>query len=612
MKLKKELTLIDVLSITIGAMMSSGLFILPGLAHAHAGPAILVSYLLAGVLAGAGMLSQAELASAMPKTGGTYFYVMRSMGPAVGTIYGLITFFALALKSAFELIGMASFTAMIIDVDVKVAAATLCAVFILINLFGTKGAGRIQVIMVSCIITALLIYVVRGVPNIDIKHFEPFAPGGHMSILATAGFVFVSYGGLLKVASLAEEIKDPGRVLPLGMIISSVVVAAIYLSVIFVTTGTGTLGAIGQSDVSLTPISDGAAAFMGGYGSIILSIAAVLAFAAAANAGIMGASRYLLALSKDDLLPGFFGDINHKYHTPHFSILATGAFMLAALFLEIEVIVKAASCVLILTYIFSCLANIIMRESHLQNYQPKFRAPLYPYVPIAGIIGFGFLLFTIGAQALLMSLALVVAGLFIYWFYGRAMAKKEYALLHLIERITAKELTDHSLETELKEIIHERDEIVKDRFDQIIDDCKILDIEGPMSAEQLFKLVADEMSEGLPVGPDVFFNLLVEREKDSSTVIRPGLAIPHIIIEGEKHFDILLVRCREGISFPESEESVNTVFVLTGTRDERNFHLRALSAIAQIVMDPNFEKKWMAAKSEEALRDVVLLGKRRR
>lgn len=116
----------------------------------------------------------------------------------------------------------------------------------------------------------------------------------------------------------------------------------------------------------------------------------------------------------------------------------------------------------------------------------------------------------------------------------------------------------------------------------------------------------------LNVNPSVLLRLLLDREKESSTVLSPGLAIPHIVIDGEHTFDLLLARCKKGIMFSESTQKVQAVFMLIGTRDERNFHLRALSAIAQIVQDPHFEKKWLAAKNKEALRDIVLLGERRR
>jgi len=114
------------------------------------------------------------------------------------------------------------------------------------------------------------------------------------------------------------------------------------------------------------------------------------------------------------------------------------------------------------------------------------------------------------------------------------------------------------------------------------------------------------------VGSKKFEEIFMEREKQSCTALRPGLAIPHIIIKGEKKFDILLVRAKEGIIFPDAPEPVHIVFVLVGTQDMRNFHLRALMAIAQISQQHDFDKKWLTAKATEDLRDIVLLGKRKR
>ena len=120
------------------------------------------------------------------------------------------------------------------------------------------------------------------------------------------------------------------------------------------------------------------------------------------------------------------------------------------------------------------------------------------------------------------------------------------------------------------------------------------------------------MSERLKLDSSVLFNLLIQREKETSTVLNPDLAIPHIIIDGEKIFEIFLVRAQQGIKFSKEYPEVHMVFVLVGTKDERNFHLRVLSAIAQIVQSPDFKKKWMIAKNEQSLRDIILLGARKR
>jgi mannitol/fructose-specific phosphotransferase system IIA component (Ntr-type) len=189
---------------------------------------------------------------------------------------------------------------------------------------------------------------------------------------------------------------------------------------------------------------------------------------------------------------------------------------------------------------------------------------------------------------------------------------REYALLHLIERLTAKELTGHHLEAELKEIIRERDDLQKDRFDRLIERSIVLDLDGAVFAEEFFQHAADALSEKLGINPNIILQKLLDRESESSSVLTPCLAIPHIVIEGDGRFEILLARCKEGIYFSDAAPHVHAVFILIGTRDERNYHLRALAAIAQIVQEPDFEKKWLEARNAEALRDLILLGKRKR
>jgi amino acid transporter/mannitol/fructose-specific phosphotransferase system IIA component (Ntr-type) len=609
MPLRRELNLFDVFCIASGAMISSGLFILPGLAYARAGPSVILCYFLAGLLSLPGMLSIAEMTTAMPKAGGDCFTIIRSMGPAVGTVAGLLSWFALSMKSAFALVGMSIFTVLVVDIDIHIIEVFFCLVFLAINIVGIKQAGRTQVVLVAGLLTLMLVYIAAGIPAVKVENLSPFAPHGIAAIFFATGFVFVSYTGLLKIASIAEEIKNPTRNIPLGMVASLLIVSILYTLMVFVTTGV--LDAAGLSR-SLTPISDGAAVFLGDWGEIALAVAAVLAFLSTANAGIMTAARSLVPLSDDGLLPASLAKINVRFATPHNALLLTGFFIIASLFLRLEILVEAASVVLILTNILACLSVIILRESRILNYQPTFRVPLYPWAQIAGIVGFSFLIFEMGAEALHISLVLILAGLLVFLFYGKIRTNREYALLHLIERVTAKELTTYLLETELKEIIRERDEIVKDRFDGIIEDGVVLDIEESAPMEKFFKLAAEAMAERLSVEPSRLFELLMEREQQSSTVISSGLAIPHIVIDGKHVFDILLARCRAGIIFSESKPKVHAVFVIVGTTDERNFHLHALAGIAQIVQDINFEKKWMAATSKNALRDIVLLGKRRR
>ena len=366
-------------------MVSSGLFVLPGLAHAMAGPAVVFSYLLAGCLACTGMLSVAEIITAMPKAGGDYFFIARSLGPAAGAVTGLLSWFSLSLKSAFALVGMGAFAQPLLGLDPLMTALVLCIVFVAINISGVEKAGRLQVFLVSVLFALMLVYIFKGSGFIQWGRFEPFAPNGVGAVLSTAGVVFISYGGLLKVASVAEDIKDPGRNIPRAMILALLVVGIFYVAMVFITSGV--LGS-GELDHSITPISDGARVIAGGAGALVMGLAAAAAFASTAGAGIMAASRYLLALGRDGLAPQALSRVHPRLGSPYVAILVTGIFVFGTLFLSLEILVKAASSVLILTYLLANVCVIVLRESRLTNYRPSFRAPGYPWLQIAGAPGF--------------------------------------------------------------------------------------------------------------------------------------------------------------------------------------------------------------------------------
>jgi basic amino acid/polyamine antiporter, APA family len=608
-ELNKGLGLAHVFTIATGAMIGSGLFILPGIAYGMAGPGVIWSYVLAGLLAATGALSMAELVTAMPKAGSDYFYIMRGFGAETGTIAGVLSWFALSLKSAFAVVGMAAFTALIVNITGITAGVTLTIFFVALNLFGVHQAARVQTIIVFGLILIIVMYVIVGIPQTKSELLIPFAPHGIGAILSTAGFVFVSYGGLLKVASVAEEVREPGRVMPLGLTLALIFVMLFYALVITVTSGVLEKEALSGS---LTPISDGGRAIMGTFGYVTMTIAAILAFISTANAGIMAASRYLLALSRDNMLPPLFSKVNKRFQTPHVAILFTGSIILLSLLLPLKLLVEAASCVLILTYMLSCLAVIVLRESRLANYRPVFRSPIYPWLQIGGLFGLGFVLFEIGIKAYAISAALIFSAFLIFWFYGRKTERQENALLHLISRLTDRSLVSGSLEAELKQIIKERDEITWDRFDCLVQEAIVLDEIDSMERDDFLELAADKLAPRLELTSERLALLLKRRENENSTLLSSKLAVPHIVVEGEGRFEMLIARIKNGVKFSDDAPEVTTIFVLTATRDERNFHLRTLAAIAQVVQETGFEKRWNVAKDAQGLRDVILLSKRTR
>jgi len=614
MKLKKELGTGAIFCVAAGAMISSGLFVLPGLAFAKAGPAVILGYLLASVMVIPSLLAKAELATAMPRAGGTYFYIERSLGPAVGVFGGLANWFSLSLKSAFALMGMGVFAVLlypqITELQIKLVAVGCCLFFTLLNLFSVKGTGRFQIGLVALLLALLMLYFIRGVGAIDVHRYTPFAPHGLGSVLTTAGLVFISFGGVTKVASIAEEVKDPRKSIPLGMFLAFIVVSLLYLMVVSVTVGVTDSAVLSGSR---TPISAGARALAGSIGGIVMALAALMAFITTANAGILSASRFPLAMSRDQLLPGLFQRLSPRYQTPHISILLTSGFMIACiLFLSLENLIKTASTFMILLFLFVNIAHIIMRYSNIPNYRPTFRAPLCPWLQLGGIIIYGFLIFEMGKIPLLITVAFALVGYTWYLIYVKHRVTRQSALMHVVERITAKELAGVTLRDELREIVKERDHIIEDRFDRLIKKAEILDIPESAGSSEVFDRISRLLSPKLRMEPEALLKLFLERERQSSTIIRPGLAIPHIIVPGEQLFEILVVRCCPGIRFPDIEEPVNTMFILVGSLDERNYHLRALMAIAQVVQETGFEEQWLCARDVRGLRDIILLSGRKR
>ena len=173
---------------------------------------------------------------------------------------------------------------------------------------------------------------------------------------------------------------------------------------------------------------------------------AILALSSTSNVGIVAASRLPLALGRNFLVSEFLRKVSSRFKTPVCSILITGLFIISVLFLKLEVLVKAASTAMIFSDIFASLYVIVMRESKIQNYRPGFKSLLYPWLQLAGIVGFGFLLLEMGLEAILIGAGLVSLFLLIYFTYGRLKAKRDYALLYLIERITSKKLLTGGLE----------------------------------------------------------------------------------------------------------------------------------------------------------------------
>jgi len=173
----------------------------------------------------------------------------------------------------------------------------------------------------------------------------------------------------------------------------------------------------------------------------------------------------------------------------------------------------------------------VMRESRIGTYQPSFRVPLYPWLQIIAIIIYAFLIFEMGTLPLIITGFFVILCLAWYLFYVRLRVNRKSALVHIVERVMNKKITSSTLTEELKEILIRRDNIIEDRFDKLVKSAIVLDLERSIEAEEFFKIVSEQLSSRLNIPPQELHNLFVDRELQSSTMLEPGLAIPHIIVK---------------------------------------------------------------------------------
>jgi APA family basic amino acid/polyamine antiporter len=325
------------------------------------------------------------------------------------------------------------------------------------------------------------------------------------------------------------------------------------------------VGILGRSEFqnTLAPLSTAVATFSSRAGFLVLSIAAMLVFVTIGNAGLLASSRNPLAMAKDNLLPSFFARVNVRLKTPVVAILFISAFMVAVImFLDLESLVKVASTMKLLLFAFVNLSVILMRESKIVSYKPSFRSPLYPVLQIGGTVVYFLLIVEMGLTPLLMTWAFFAASLLWYFLYSRSRNRRESALLHVVERITIREMRSDTLSGQLKEILIERDEIVEDCFDRIIKSAEVIDLGESVDKDGLFKELAEVFACKFGSQPAEIHRLLADRESESTTVIHPGLAIPHIVVDGTQRFEIVVVRSREGIDFGPDTDPVKVVFAL--------------------------------------------------
>ena len=453
-ELAKDLGLVSAMTIGIGTMIGAGIFVLPGVAAQEAGPIVVVSFLAGGVIAMVNALSVSELGTAMPKAGGGYYYVNRALGPMFGSIAGLGDWLGLAFASAFYSIGFGQYlVSMLGDVTFAIPAVGTIALipsigplnqiqmgallagvlFVAVNYIGAKETGGIQTVIVTILLVILGAFALAGWFSFDYGTlvgeggWAP-TPEGYGAILPATALVFVSFLGYAKIATVAEELKNPGRNLPIAIIGSVGLVTVLYGILVTIM-----LGVVPWTELDLNaPVAQAAAiAFpdqflgIGGFAAAaatIMTVGALLATASSANASILSSARINFAMGRDKIVTNWLNEIHPRYTTPYRSILLTGGmivFFIILLGQDLAILAQAASVLHLIVYALMNAALIVFREADVPEYDPDFTVPLYPITPIAGIVLSLGLIGFMSPVEIALSAAFVVGAVLWYFLYAR-------------------------------------------------------------------------------------------------------------------------------------------------------------------------------------------------
>ena len=430
-RLGRSLSFFSTFAIGTGTMIGAGIFILPGIAMANAGSGAIISFLLGGLITIATAVSMAELATGMPVAGGSYYYISRTMGAAFGAVIGLGSWLALVFKGTFALIGLAEYAQIFYPMPIYLVATVTGLLLLIINYRGAKSSGSLQNVIVVLLLVILVFFISEVSLAIKPDNFFPVAPHGIVSIVTTAGVIFISYLGLAEAAAVSEEVKNPSKNLPRAFIASAVVVTLFYVGIMVVVVGfSGSSGSI----ATVTPLADIAGLIAGDSGKFFIALAALFATLSTANGAILSSSRFPFAMSRDALMPKWFVAIHKKYETPYNAILVTGSVMVALLFLfDIEQLARLGGAFNILIFILLNVAVVILRKRTLPGYEPTFRDPFFPFTQIFGVVGSLLLLPLLGGLPLLFSALMIFVGAGWYIFYGKEKAMPAYNLFDLLE-----------------------------------------------------------------------------------------------------------------------------------------------------------------------------------
>ncbi|MFQ5857059.1 MAG: amino acid permease [Anaerolineae bacterium] len=422
-QLVRTLGLAQILMLGIGGTMGAGVFVLTGHAAGMVGPAVILVFLLAGLQSLPNSLSYAELASSFPVAGGGYAYISKATKGLLPFSVGWVSWFSSMVYAALSAVGAAySLKIFLPSLPVAPTAMAFIAIFVAISLRGSEEAGRTQVILAGVLLTSLAAFVILGLVLPGGFSWTTFYGDGGFFIqeglLNNMARVFqaitlvnVLFVGYEVIATTAEEAKNPGRNIPIAVVGTIFICAAVYCTVAFVALGTASAGALGASS---TPLSDTASHFLGSWGAPLLGLAGMIATVTSLNTALLSSARVALALSRDGYLPAFLSRVHPRLKTPLPAILASGALIALSAVSGDEVFLSYVSNFGYMFVVFFANVSVILLRRKFPDQKRPFRTPWYPVMPILGCIGIIIVEVFTELHALVVGIGLIAVGLVVY------------------------------------------------------------------------------------------------------------------------------------------------------------------------------------------------------
>jgi APA family basic amino acid/polyamine antiporter len=439
--LRRSLSAWDLTLLGIGAIIGTGIFVLTGTAAANqAGPAIMMSYLIAGMACGFAALCYAEFASMIPIAGSAYTYAYATMGELFAWIIGWDLILEYAVGSMTVAIGWSGYMQKLLEgagIALPVwmtAAPSATAPGALINLpaviivllimyllvVGIRESARFNAIMVGVKLAAVLFFIGAGAVYVKPENWDPFTPYGWSGVMGAAGVVFFAYIGFDAVSTTAEEAKNPQRDLPIGIIASLVICTTLYLVVAAILSGIVPVVEYKSDQAFLNaPVAFALSLIGQDWAAYLVSAGAVAGITSVLLVMLMSQPRIFFAMSRDGLLPQGISKVHPRFGTPYITTIITCVIVaIVAGLTQIQTVGEMTSIGTLFAFAIVCGAVLILRVSRPEVHRP-FRVPFGPVFPVLGIIFCVYLMLNLPILTWVRFLVWLDLGMLIYWFYGR-------------------------------------------------------------------------------------------------------------------------------------------------------------------------------------------------